>query len=49
FSLFIVFTFFAIVIGVDVQQFQYADESHITSSVTPTHAADHETAAHTKH
>ncbi|CAA6802687.1 MAG: Unknown protein [uncultured Sulfurovum sp.] len=35
FSLFIVFTFFAIVIGVDVQKFQFQDESHITSSATP--------------
>ncbi|CAA6824193.1 MAG: Unknown protein [uncultured Sulfurovum sp.] len=35
FSLFIVLTFFAIVIGVDVQQFQYLDESHITATVTP--------------
>lgn len=35
FSLFIVFTFFAIVIGVDVQLFQFQDVSHITSSATP--------------
>jgi len=34
FSLFIVFTFFAIVIGVDVQKFQFKDESHITKSAT---------------
>lgn len=36
FSLFIVFTFFAIVIGVDVQKFQFQDESHITATATPT-------------
>lgn len=35
FSLFIVFTFFAIVIGVDVQKFQFQDESHITATATP--------------
>jgi len=47
FSLFIVFTFFAIVIGVDVQKFQYTDESYITESVTPTHSADDTADAHT--
>ena len=36
FSLFIVFTFFAIVIGVDIQNFQFKDESHITTPITPT-------------
>ena len=49
FSLFIVFTFFSIVIGVDVQKFQYKDESHITSSATPTHTADHKPASKTAH
>ncbi|CAA6805624.1 MAG: Unknown protein [uncultured Sulfurovum sp.] len=39
FSLFIVFTFFAIVIGVDVQHFQFKDESHITESATLMHEA----------
>lgn len=48
FSLFIVFTFFAIVIGVDVQHFQFKDESHITASATPTHQAEH-TSAHSEH
>ena len=51
FSLFIVFTFFAIVIGVDVQKFQFKDESHITASATAMHAADHGTheTAHSSH
>ena len=49
FSLFIVFTFFAIVIGVDVQEFQFKDESHITASATATHTADHTPAAHSTH
>ena len=35
FSLFIVFTFFGIVIGVDVPNFQFGSESHITSQVMP--------------
>ncbi|CAA6812725.1 MAG: Unknown protein [uncultured Sulfurovum sp.] len=48
FSLFIVFTFFAIVIGVDVQKFQFKDESHITASVTATPEAGH-TAAPVAH
>lgn len=48
FSLFIVFTFFAIVIGVDVQKFQFQDESHITASATPMHEAGHES-AHSSH
>ena len=48
FSLFIVFTFFAIVIGVDVQKFQFQDQSHITASATPTHEAGH-TTAHSAH
>jgi cytochrome c oxidase subunit 4 len=43
FSLFIVFTFFAIVIGVDVQEFQYQDESYITQPNPVAHTA---TAAH---
>lgn len=41
FSLFIVLTFFAIVIGVDVQKFQFKDESHITKSATPMHDVEH--------
>jgi caa(3)-type oxidase subunit IV len=45
FSLFIVFTFFAIVIGVDVQQFQYQEQSHITASATPTTEAGHKPAS----
>ena len=52
FSLFIVFTFFAIVIGVDVQKFQFQDESYITKSSTPAHTADAahaETASHSAH
>ena len=61
FSLFIVFTFFAIVIGVDVQKFQFKDESYITpkyvqpkavehgSSAHSTEAAGHDSAAHTTH
>ena len=51
FSLFIVFTFFAIVIGVDVQKFQFQDESHITSSATPIAEAGKESApsAHSAH
>ncbi len=49
FSLFIVFTFFAIVIGVDVQKFQYQDESHITASATKTDDAGHKPADHSAH
>jgi len=45
FSLFIVFTFFAIVIGVDVQKFQFQDESYITKSSTKAHTTD---AGHSK-
>ena len=45
FSLFIVFTFFAIVIGVDVQKFQFKNESHITKSSTQAHSND---ATHTE-
>lgn len=41
FSLFIVFTFFAIVIGVDVQHFQFKDESHITESAAHLNEAGH--------
>jgi len=48
FSLFIVFTFFAIVIGVDIQHFQFKDESPITASVTPMHEAGHES-THSSH
>lgn len=43
FSLFIVFTFFAIVIGVDVQKFQFTDENYITQ---PNPAASTAVAAH---
>ncbi|NOR56068.1 MAG: hypothetical protein GQ531_07645 [Sulfurovum sp.] len=46
FSLFIVFTFFAIVIGVDVQKFQYKDESYITPKHVPVKATEHGSAAH---
>jgi len=49
FSLFIVFTFFAIVIGVDVQKFQFKDESHITASATPMNEAGHTASAHSEH
>jgi len=52
FSLFIVFTFFAIIIGVDVQKFQFQDESYITKSSTHAHTADAthaETASHSAH
>ena len=49
FSLFIVLTFFAIVIGVDIQNFQFKEESHITSSITATHAEGHVPAAKTAH
>ena len=51
FSLFIVFTFFAIIIGVDVQHFQFKDESHITESAIPLHEAGHEEShsAHSAH
>jgi len=49
FSLFIVLTFFAIVIGVDIQNFQFKEESHITSSITPTQAEGHVPAAKTAH
>jgi caa(3)-type oxidase subunit IV len=48
FSLVIVLTFFVIVIGVDVQKFQFKDQSHITKSVTPSHSAD-ATASHSSH
>lgn len=43
FSLVIVLTFFVIVIGVDIQQFQYVDESYITqpNPVTATATAAH--------
>ena len=40
FSLFIVLTFFVIVIGFDVANFQYGDISHITSGDTA-HAVSH--------
>ena len=51
FSLFIVLTFFVIVIGVDVLNFQYSDISHITSgdaaaAVSETHGAAHAEPAH---
>ncbi|MDQ7046683.1 MAG: cytochrome C oxidase subunit IV family protein [Sulfurovum sp.] len=52
FSLFIVFTFFAIVIGVDVQKFQFQDESYITKSSTKAHTTDavhSEPASHSAH
>ena len=51
FSLFIVFTFFAIIIGFDVPNFQFKDESHITAPSTATHEAGHESAhsAHSAH
>ena len=41
FSLFIVFIFFVIVIGVDVANFQYADESHITQQMGAPAASHH--------
>ncbi|MDQ7085943.1 MAG: cytochrome C oxidase subunit IV family protein [Sulfurovum sp.] len=43
FSLFIVLTFFSIVIGVDVQKFQYTDENYITQ---PNPVVASATAAH---
>lgn len=51
FSLFIVLTFFVIVIGIDVAQFQFSDVSHITSgdtaaAVSETHGAAHAEPAH---
>lgn len=46
FSLFIVFTFFAIVIGVDVQKFQFKDESYITPTYVPAKASGHGSDAH---
>ena len=51
FSLFIVLTFFVIVIGVDVANFQFEDISHITSgdaaaAVSETHGAAHSEPAH---
>ncbi len=49
FSLFIVFTFFAIVVGIDVQKFQYKDESHITPKYVPVKAAEHGSEAHSTH
>ncbi len=49
FSLFIVLTFFAIVIGVDIQNFQFMEESHITSSITPLHAEGHVPEVKTAH
>ena len=51
FSLFIVFTFFSIIIGVDVPNFQFKDENHITASSTAMHVAGHDTheTAHSAH
>ena len=49
FSLFIVFTFFAIVVGVDVQKFQFQDESHITASSTPMHTVADKPATDASH
>jgi caa(3)-type oxidase subunit IV len=46
FSMFLVFIFFIIVIGVDVVNFQFASESHITAAV---HGAEVHTSAHTTH
>jgi len=46
FSLFIVLTFFVIVIGVDVQKFQYKDESYITQ---PNPASQTDAASHSAH
>jgi len=48
FSIMIVLTFFVIVIGVDIQEFQYLDESYITQSVTPLNTADVDTSASAK-
>jgi len=51
FSLFIVLTFFVIVIGVDVANIQFADLNHITSgdaaaAASETHGAAHAEPAH---
>jgi cytochrome c oxidase subunit 4 len=46
FSMFLVFIFFVIVIGVDVVNFQFAGESHITAAVN---GAEAHTSAHTTH
>jgi caa(3)-type oxidase subunit IV len=46
FSLFIVFTFFAIVIGVDVRDFQFKDESYITPKYIPVKTVEHGSAEH---
>jgi len=48
FSLFIVFTFFAIIIGVDVQKFQFTDESYITQP-NPVVETDAHHASHSEH
>jgi len=45
FSIFIVLTFFVIVIGFDIPNFQYQDESHITASATPMTEAGHKPAS----
>jgi len=51
FSMFIVLTFFVIVIGIDVANFQYGDLSHIISgdeaaAASQTHGAAHAEPAH---
>jgi len=48
FSLFIVFTFFAIIIGVDVQKFQFKDENYITQP-NPVVQTDAHHASHSAH